>query len=226
MLELFSLFSVQVRHIKWSALLEQPARLRYMMHWQSTTVNGGVGTGSDSESLEDHASDSDAAEPGLSYSSSSSRDMARKKRRGAAKHAAKGSAATGRPGRAVSAADASVVVQGSWRRLLNLKSLPVNGLAKHQLQQEHKAWLKALGWPFRGKRKARARQLSDQQLQQIARKLARRPTAAAVTPALKQAAGLESSRTRQGIKRQRWHKIAPRQLVGVVGECSDLRAVG
>ena len=192
-----------------------------MMHWRSKSVSG-TDSSSGSELLEDK-SDSDAAEPELSGSSSSSSELPRKRRWAATRSAANGPAAAAAGCQSIrSSAEAatSTVVQGSWQRLIRLKSLPVNRWAKTQLQQEHKTWLKDLGWPIRGRRRSGAQQLSDQQLQKIARKLARRPTTAAVTPALKKAAGLESSRTRQGSRLQKWHRIKPRVLVGDTGGCA------
>jgi hypothetical protein len=194
---------LQVRHIRWQQLCDASPCVRRMLHW----------TADDADAEDD--GEEDDVENGLQQPHNTDDPATAAQDSSIAGNGTAAAAAD-----PAAAADSSIngsassplLAAGRWRVLGRHLAWPLARLVRGQLAAEHKAWLRVLGWPLR-RRPRRSRHGQQQQLLQpdviasIVRKLARRPLAVGVTPALVAAAGLGPGSSRAA----RQH-IAPRKL--------------
>jgi hypothetical protein len=191
------LVALQVRHIRWQQLCDASPCVRRMVHWTAD--------GADDDDDEHGSQEQQPAAAGAAAAAQP--DVAGNDTAGAAADPAADASA----GAGAGSASSPVLASGRWHVLGRYHCWPLSKLVRGQLAAEHRAWLRALGWPLR-KQGRRARNRQQQLLQRdmvasIARKLARRPVAVGVTPALVSAAGLGP-----GSSAAARHHIAPRKL--------------
>jgi hypothetical protein len=175
-----------------------------MLHWTTDDADGDE---------DEHGSQErqPAVEPAAAAAATSEQpDTAGNDAAGAATDPAAAAAAAS-AGAGTGPASSPVLASGRWHVLGMYLCWPLSKLVRNQLATEHRAWLRALGWPLR--KRGRRGRIGQQQLLQpdmvasIARKLARRPVAVGVTPALVSGAGLGP-----GSSTASRHHIAPRKL--------------
>lgn len=187
----------QVRHVKWQQLCGAAPCVRRMLHWVADDDDEAAADVADRCSEPNGTA---AVHRGSDASGGSA---------GGLSHGSEAPAACEASPAADSASKAAA--QGSWQLLTHLRCWPLNRLVRSTLAAEQKSWLKQLGWPRRGrpKRRSSAAAVPPSVVASIARKLARRPTAAGLPPTLAAAAGLSPDSS----KLRRRQVLAPRPVL-------------